>query len=570
MFRTDDTIVAISTAAGNAARAIVRLSGPRAIQIASIVFTPVAGELAQAKGFTAHAGLVRFRGTGVPPVSCFLGGTDSERTEEEGIETNENTREGEEEEEEKTTHGRDAHATELPAIAYLFRGPRSFTRQDVVELHIPGAAVAASSLCAALIEAGARQAEGGEFTARAFFSGRIDLSQAQAVADIINAADAASLRCAVGNLGGNVYRICHGTASAVADALATVEASIDLADEQIQLDSPTAMAKRLAELSARAGAAARQAALVGDIADVPQVAIAGRPNAGKSSLVNALCGADRSIVSRLPGTTRDVLSAPLDLGPNQRVSLLDVAGLTSSTRIPPLSGANTMRSTGILPVSRTGVPPVASSSVSSSSSSSSSAAAAHAVSFDSISSAADRAARNAIARADAIVFVIDAAGAPHDVLEHDLTLLGAIRASNRHCPVMIAANKSDALSAAAIAATTAHLTQRTSLPVVATSCITGDGLPELKTRLADCLRTQAWRDGSTLALHQSQKRCLLLAGDAISRAVALLGDAGEIADVAELVAIELREALWQLGEISGQVVNEDILGRIFQRFCVGK
>jgi tRNA modification GTPase len=526
MFRTDDTIVAISTAAGNAARAIVRLSGPRAIEIAGKVFAPAQGELAQAGGFTAHAGLVRFSGMGVPPVSCFS-----------------HTADAQEEEKEEETHGRDAHATELPAIAYVFRSPRSFTRQDVVELHIPGAAVAASSLCAALIEAGARQAAGGEFTARAFFAGRIDLSQAQAVADIINAADAAGLRLAVGNLGGNVHRLCEAAASAVADALATVEASIDLADEHIQLDSPAAVAKRLAELSGRVESAARQAALVGDAADMPQVAVSGRPNAGKSSLVNALSGTDRSIVSGLPGTTRDVLSAPLDLGPGQRVCLLDIAGLSSM---------------GVPPTSSTGVPPIPSSSPSPS------------VSPDSISSAADRAARGAIARADAVVFVIDATSVGPADLEHDLALLNALRAANRHCPVLIAANKFDATNPAAVAALGAEIAQRTSLPVIATSCVRGDGLADLKARLADCLRTQAWREGSTLALHHHQKRCILLAADAISRSAALLRDAGEIADVAELAAIELREALSQLGEISGQIINEDILSRIFQRFCVGK
>ncbi len=189
----DDTIVAISTAAGTAEQAIVRLSGPQAFSQAADLFTPQQGRLKEMSGFTATDGLVRIPSAGI----------------------------------------------EVPARAYLFRSPRSYTRQDVVELHIPGTSAVAAALNFALIEAGAREAEAGEFTARAFFSGRIDLSAAEAVCDVINAADDAQLRSAVAAMDGQVHRLCKAAASQLANILAGVEASIDLAEEAISLDEPS-------------------------------------------------------------------------------------------------------------------------------------------------------------------------------------------------------------------------------------------------------------------------------------------------------------------------------------------
>lgn len=181
MFRTDETIVAISTPAGSAGRAIVRLSGPEAVELSQQVFQLATGRLTEMGGFRAADGLLA------------IGSSD----------------------------------IELPCRVYVFRAPRSFTREDVVELHVPAAA---ASLTSELIEAGARQAEPGEFTARAFFSGRIDLSAAEAVADVVDAADDAQLRSAMAALGGNIWRLCERAASEIADTLASVEASIDLAE----------------------------------------------------------------------------------------------------------------------------------------------------------------------------------------------------------------------------------------------------------------------------------------------------------------------------------------------------
>jgi tRNA modification GTPase len=471
MFATDDTIVAISTAAGNAARAIVRLSGPDASRIAAAVFVHPAGRLERCGGFRALAGVVRL----ASPVA------------------------------------------ELPARVYVFRAPRSYTRQDVVELHVPGAAAVAAALADALIDAGARQAEPGEFTARAFFSGRIDLSQAEAVADIINAADDAHRRSAMSALGGTVHRLCASAADDLTDALATVEASIDLAEEDIQLDRPGDVARRLDRIARDLRSVAEQAADIPDKTTWPHAVLAGRPNVGKSSLLNALASADRAIVSAMAGTTRDVLSAPLRLGDGAVVILQDAAGFAAPT--------------------------------------------------DGLAAAAGSAARRAVRSADAVLFVADLA---ERRFGEDLDLLRDVRSTNPRAPLGLLANKLDLLRPQAAQALLDELASRCGLKPMATSAVRGDGLSAVRQHLHDCLHLTAIRAGAALGLHGRQKRHLLAAAGAARGAANALGACGDLADGAELVAIDLRRALAELGAISGQVVTEDILGRIFSRFCVGK
>ena len=468
---TEDTIVAISTAAGSGRRAIVRLSGPEAIDIAQKFFACEAGELAGLGGFCSKSGMVKTFGIA------------------------------------------------LPARAYVFRSPRSFTRQDVVELHIPGSPVAASVLCSSIIEAGARQAGPGEFTARAFFSGRLDLSAAEAVADVIDAADYTQLRLAGAALGGSIAKLCGGASGEIADLLALVEASIDLAEEDIELDSPHRVSQKLLEIAQRLSNLAVQATDMPEQFHQPTVVLCGRPNVGKSSLLNTLSDSGRAIVSDIAGTTRDVLSSIFVLGQAGAVLLQDAAGLTAEP--------------------------------------------------DSLASAANHAAEKAIAAADIILLVADM---PAQLKEDQasLDILGRIKTLNRRAVLMLLANKADLLGKDDRSKASEILRDKTQLEPLEISAVTGEGIEKLKLTLAEHLNLKACRSGQGLGLHLRQKKCFIAASLACSIAAQRVGNCCELADEAELVAIELREALAQLGGISGQVVTEDILGRIFARFCVGK
>ena len=575
MHLTDDTIAAISTAAGSAARAIVRLSGPEAFELGGRVFAPEQGRLADLPGFRAAAGLLRL----------------------------------------------EEHGVELPARAYVFRAPRSYTRQDVVELHVPGPAVVANLLLDALIAAGARRAEPGEFTARAFFAGRLDLSAAEAVADVIDAAGDAQLRSALAALGGQVSRLCRDASDALTEALATVEASIDLAEEGIELARPAELAAALADQADRLAETARRAADMPEGRLRPTVVLAGRANVGKSSLLNALTGEDRAIVSALAGTTRDVLSAPLALPGGAQVTLQDAAGFGAAA--------------------------------------------------DALAVAADSAARRAVRQADVICFVLDASAGPTAA---DRRLFEAVTAANPGAPVLLLANKADladcglrtrasqrsAASQSSIADLPAGRQvadwrlegtdcgfprsssprrggealpqmdadgRRQPLPrtdaqtpppssprrggeelaggvsprngdpyeqspegakgmsaggethalpnnaLFPVSALTGAGLEEVRRAIAQRLDLGAARGGEGLGLHDRQKRCILAAAAATARAAGLLADVREVADVAELAAVELRAALAELGQVSPDAagyVPDDVLARIFSRFCVGK
>jgi tRNA modification GTPase len=471
MLNTTDTIVAVSTAAGSARRGIVRLSGPEALALADTIFESSGRSLAQTGGFRSLDGMLRLPDGDI----------------------------------------------ELPARAYVFRSPRSYTRQNLAELHMPGAPEAMAAAVAALIDAGARPSEPGEFTARAFFSGRIDLSQATAVADMIDAENDAQLRSAMDALGGTIRGLCQDASEKITDALAGIEASIDLAEEHIEFDQPDELSSRLEAIGADLRTVASQAGDMPENARCPRVVLVGLPNVGKSSLLNALTGVDRAIVSALAGTTRDVLSASMDLDDGASVLLQDLAGFEATGP-------------------------------------------------DSPAAAADSAARRAMARAEAILFIVDASDERSDA---EIDLLCEARQANPRAPLLLLAGKCDLVGIDPIVSMD-ELTQAAGTPPQAVSAVKLLGLDLLKARLTELVSLTAHRGAGAMGLHKRQKRALEACAAALAAAAELIAPAREVADVAELAAVELRQALAQLGLISGQVVTEDILARIFQRFCVGK
>ena len=594
MFNTEDTIVAISTAAGDAARAIVRLSGPAAVAMASRVFSC---------------------GEGVPP-SCLAGVLPARGGDGELASSNSQANGAHnvgETPASRSTSRLDAlpgfrrvdgivswDTISLPAVAYVFRGPRSFTRQDVVELHLPGSSVAAGGLQGALLSAGARLAEAGEFTARAFFSGRLDLSAAEAVADVIDAADDAQLRCATSSLGGRVARLCAEAAGEAAEALALVEASIDFAEEGIELASPASVAAGLEATARRVAELARTAADMPETFHVPRVVLCGYPNAGKSSLVNALAGCERAIVSPWAGTTRDVLSAEIVLAGVGCVTLQDAAGFAAAgdgvSQAADAAAEQAVRAADVVllvtDVSRdAGVSP----------------ALQHAL-WQRVHHANPRArvllVENKIdtvrlrdagvppARVEGVspsclAGILPARGDEDDLTFHSGQAHGTHNAGGTPARVegvspsclagiLPARGDEDDLTFHSGQAHGTHNAGGTpasrgiAAPVVRTSAVTGEGLDELRRALASLLTTAAARSGQAIGLHARQRQSFLAAADGLVAAARLLTAHHALADAAELVAVDLRHALANLGQISGQAVTEDVLGRIFSRFCVGK
>jgi len=283
-----DTIAALATPPGVSALAVVRLSGGEAVDVAGRVFRGrrVLGEL--------------------PPRTLAYG------------------------------HALDADGAPIDEVtAVVLRAPATATGEDVVELTCHGGTRSAPRLLSALFAAGARAARAGEFTERAFLHGRIDLAQAEAVADVIHAETDLAHRLAARQIEGALSRGLSAVAESLRDALAEIEARVDFAEDVDGVAVPAAVADALSQAEAALERLLAGADLGRRAREGARVVLAGRPNAGKSSLFNALLGEDRALVTAEPGTTRDALAERVDLE-GMPVRLLDTAGLRAAEAIEAL------------------------------------------------------------------------------------------------------------------------------------------------------------------------------------------------------------------------------------------
>jgi tRNA modification GTPase len=293
MFSTSDTIVAVATPPGRGGIGVVRISGPDARAIAGAILS-LGSPLEPRRATWTTA-----RHPGRPSPAPSGSGAAGER---------------------------EAGAAIDEVIATFFPGPRSYTGDDLVEVSAHGSPVILRTIVCASIDAGARLAEPGEFTLRAFLAGRIDLLQAEAVADLVDAVTPLQARAAFDQLQGTLTGAIGEIDAALFDLIARLEASVDFPEEGYHFLEPGALAgaiDRLRDRTTALLASARRGRLV---REGLQVAIVGRPNAGKSSLFNALAGAARAIVTDVPGTTRDLVTEVVDLD-GLRVTLVDTAGL---------------------------------------------------------------------------------------------------------------------------------------------------------------------------------------------------------------------------------------------------
>ena len=387
-------------------------------------------------------------------------------------------------------------------IALYFPAPNSFTGEDVLELQGHGSPVVLDLLLRRTFELGARAAQPGEFTQRAFLNNKLDLAQAEAVADLIDSGSAQAARAALRSLQGEFSAQVHDLAESVLELRMWVEAAIDFPDEEVDFLGDRALATRLEFIRRRFAELAettRQGAL---LRDGLTIVIAGRPNAGKSSLLNRLAGYDAAIVTPVPGTTRDVLRERIEID-GLPLHVLDTAGLREAP--------------------------------------------------DEVEAEGIRRAHRELERADRVLFVVDASDEQAVAgIETDLAALPT------GAPRTLVFNKIDRVAGGPQLEPGG--TARVSL-----SAATGAGLDLLRQHLKDCVGFHS-ADSSVWSARARHLDALRRARSHVEEAHRLLIER----HAGELVAQELTDAQVQLGEITGQVTSDDLLGRIFGSFCIGK
>ena len=413
-----------------------------------------------------------------------------------------------------------SRSVDLPVLAIRFAGPASFTGEDVLEIQLPGNPALIARVLRAVAESGRATgqrvglAEPGEFTRRAFGAGRIDLTEAEGIAATIGAVSDAQLAAAGLLRRGRLGRWSVEQADALAHLLALVEAGIDFVDQDdVVAIAPIRLADGLGAIDAALGKMLASSRAWSTLDAVPWVVMVGPPNAGKSTLFNALLGRQRAVTSDVAGTTRDVLAEPLTIetadGQRAEVMLADAAGLGAM----PSDGAGPL------------------------------------------DEAMQAAAHEAADRAD-LLLLVDEATVDRAAFVDWLAALGIDPARRPHLHV---GAKADLGTDAA-----ADLN---------VSARAGEGLDGLRQAIASRLADRATLlAGEKLALQPRHRHELTAAREALARALAHVEPQRDqpTLDDAELIAATLRQALDRLGELAGQMTPDDVLGRVFATFCIGK
>jgi tRNA modification GTPase len=450
MARTD-TIVAAATPAGRGGIGVVRISGPKVPEIAAVI----AGELPAAR----RATLARFLDAQGEPIDAGL--------------------------------------------ALFFPAPHSYTGEHVLELHGHGGQVVLEALVGRALELGARLAQPGEFTQRAFLNDKVDLTQAEAIADLIDAGSREAARAAMRSLQGEFSAMVQGLTERVVELRTYVEAAIDFPEEEIDFLADRGLSDRLQvvrdhfqgiEQSAQQGRLLREGMTV---------VIAGRPNAGKSSLLNRLAGYDAAIVTPIPGTTRDVVRERIHID-GMPLHVLDTAGLREATDLVEEEGI--------------------------------------------------RRAQAEMQRADRVLFVVDSNDDPTGSAYAELKAR-----LPQDVPVTLIFTKCDLATGIPLADTISGP------PRITLSSVSGEGLQALRAHLKSCMNYRA-ADAGTISARQRHLDALARARRHVDESARQLSERR----AGELVAEELRAAQQALAEITGDFTSDDLLGRIFASFCVGK
>jgi tRNA modification GTPase len=455
----DDTIVATATPPGRGGIGVVRLSGPESTRIAHpLLRLPHAGELQPNR---AHFGELIESASG-------------ERIDE--------------------------------VVVTYFAKPHSYTTDDVVEISCHGSPVVLRHVVEMALAAGARLAEPGEFTMRAFLNGRIDLTQAEAVRDLIDSQTLYQAQVAARQLDGALSKRLQPIKQKLVELIAIMEAGVDFAEDDVSVISDAHILARIADVRGPLEQLLASFAYGKVVHEGLTLAIVGRPNVGKSSLFNQLVERERAIVTATPGTTRDLVSEMVSIG-GIPVRLVDTAGIRDA--------------------------------------------------LDEAESIGIRKSKEALAEADMMLVVLDAAqSADDDEARRDDTALLSLVAQR---PGIVVQNKIDL-------ATSARLLPDGGLPIVMTSALTGQGIAQLRNQIVRLIGGQGAQQEAAFLTSVRQHTLVqdsLLALDVAAAAVPLKTPH-------EMVLLDLYSALRPLDEITGATTADDILNLIFSSFCIGK
>jgi tRNA modification GTPase len=410
------------------------------------------------------------------------------------------------------------------AIVTFFQSPHSYTAEDVVEIAAHGSPVLLEYLLRQCCASGARLAEAGEFTQRAFLAGRLDLTQAEAVQDLIDSSTLEQARVAARQLGGALSRQVQPVKERLVLLIATIEAGIDFAEDDIDLMAADAILAAITEIARPLAELERSFAYGRVLREGFRLALVGRPNAGKSSLFNRLLERDRAIVTATPGTTRDLIAERMSLG-GIPVELMDTAGLRSAMAQPTDREETDLDEAERLGIERS---------------------------------------REAMAEASVLLLVADATIA---LGAEDIAVLRQIDPRT----VLVVLNKSDLYQAApgrapAAMSSLSELALKSAPQVIHTSALTGAGVEELRQAILAILQSTAPADSSVLVTNMRQHQALteiLKALDAARRSI-------KDKVPHEMVLLDLYEALLALDRLTGATTADDILHLIFGKFCIGK
>ena len=466
--KTTGTIVAPATAPGGAL-AVIRVSGDEAIALCDGIFRGPGGSLAGARGYTLHYGEII-----------------------------------------------DGDAVTDQVVVSLFRAPRSYTGEDMVEISCHASPYILQRIIQLLTTAGARVAAPGEFTVRAFLAGKIDLMQAEAVADLIASTGRADHAMAANQLRGGYSAEFAALRGELVRLVSLLELELDFSEEDVTFADRTELAELLARITEKVTALLNSFALGNAVKQGVGVAIVGTPNVGKSTLLNTLLKEERAMVSEIPGTTRDVIEEALNID-GIPFRFIDTAGIRTTD--------DTLEKMGI---ERT---------------------------------------LSTIDRARIILLMVDAGETGEAVRQAVRDALEKISPSEEQ-KMGIVLNKIDKNrgEAGAWESFAAKLHAETGYPVSAISAKEGTGLGALTAFLVESVAAEPLYNGSTVISNARHHEALRHAQGSLACAMQGLQEGIS----ADLLAQDVREVLYHIGGITGEITTDEVLGEVFGRFCVGK